>query len=90
MPPASCRPDYAVRTGTGALSLPPAVLLTAQLASGVLFGMIGVLLATPLTVVLMVLVQMLYIRDVLGEPIQLLGEHPGKAGRIAPGSAAHR
>ncbi|MGD8309045.1 MAG: AI-2E family transporter [Chromatiales bacterium] len=58
-----------------AVSLPPAVLLTAQLLMGVLFGFIGVVLATPLTVVLIVLVQMLYVQDLLGRRVRLLGQH---------------
>jgi len=65
-----------------AVSLPPAVLLTAQLLLGVLFGLVGVLLATPLTVVVIGLVQMLYVRDVLGDPVALLGHR--RRGR-APG-----
>jgi len=58
-----------------AVSLPPVVLLTAQLVGGIMFGLIGVFLATPLAVVVIVLVQMLYVQDVLGEPIRVLGDH---------------
>ncbi len=58
-----------------AVSLPPVVLLTAQLVGGIMFGLIGVFLATPLAVVVIVLVQTLYVQDVLGEPIRLLGDH---------------
>lgn len=58
-----------------AVSLPPVVVLTAQLAVGMMFGLIGVLLATPLAVVVIVLVQMLYVEGVLGEPIRVLGDH---------------
>lgn len=53
------------------VSLPPALQLTAQLMLGAGFGILGVLLASPLAVVIMVLVQMLYIRDVLGEQVEL-------------------
>ena len=67
------------------VSLPPAVLLIAQLGMGVSFGLMGVLLATPLAVVAIVLVQMLYVRDTLGDSVRVLGEHrpgnPGAAGR---------
>ena len=56
------------------ISLPPAVLLTAQVLLGVLFGLFGLLLATPLTVVVIIVVQMLYVQDVLGDSVQLLGE----------------
>lgn len=57
-----------------AVSLPPAVLLAAQLLLGVLFGTIGVLLATPMAVVSIVLVQMLYIQDLLGRDVEVLGQ----------------
>jgi predicted PurR-regulated permease PerM len=53
------------------VSLPPALLLTAQLIMGAGFGILGLLLAPPLAVVTMVLVQMLYMRDVLGERVEL-------------------
>lgn len=53
------------------VSLPPALLLTAQLIMGASFGILGLLLAPPLVVVVMVLVQMLYMRDVLGESVDM-------------------
>jgi predicted PurR-regulated permease PerM len=58
-----------------AVSIPPALLITIQLLMGVLFGAIGVLLATPFAVVVIVAVQMLYIEDVLGENVTVLGEN---------------
>jgi predicted PurR-regulated permease PerM len=57
-----------------AVSIPPAVLISAQVIMGILAGAIGVLMATPLAVVLIVLVQMLYLADVLGDPVSTLGE----------------
>jgi predicted PurR-regulated permease PerM len=57
------------------VSLLPAVLLTSQLLMGVLLGFLGLLLATPLVVVFIVLTQMIYVRGVLGDPVRLLGEH---------------
>jgi predicted PurR-regulated permease PerM len=53
------------------VSLPPALLLVAQLVLGASVGILGVLLADPLAVVLMVLVQLLYQRNVLGEDVKL-------------------
>lgn len=53
------------------VSLPPALLLIAQLVLGSGFGILGLLLASPLVVVVMVLVQMLYMRDVLEEQVKL-------------------
>lgn len=48
------------------VSLPPALTLTAVLVMGVLFGPLGVLVATPLAVVVFILVKMLYLEDILG------------------------
>jgi predicted PurR-regulated permease PerM len=56
------------------VSLPPAILLSAQLLMGILFGFLGVLLATPFSVVIIVLVQMLYVQDVLGNRVRILGD----------------
>lgn len=53
------------------VDLPPALLLIAQLVMGASLGILGLLLASPLAVVVMVLVQMLYVRDVLGEEVKL-------------------
>lgn len=50
-----------------AVAMPPALLLIVQLVMGVWVGAIGIFLATPLMVVLMVAVRMLYIEDVLGD-----------------------
>lgn len=49
------------------VSLPPALTLTAQLLLASLLGFLGLFLATPLTVVAMVLIEELYIKDVLEE-----------------------
>lgn len=51
--------------------LPPALILTVQLAMGFAFGILGLLLATPLAVVVLVLVQMLYVEDILGDQVDL-------------------
>jgi predicted PurR-regulated permease PerM len=58
-----------------AVSLPPAVLLSAQFAMGLFYGLFGVLLATPMAVVVIVLVQMLYVQGLLKYPVRVLGEH---------------
>lgn len=49
------------------VSIAPAVILTCQVAFGLLFGFLGVALAAPLAVALMVLVRMIYVEDVLGD-----------------------
>jgi predicted PurR-regulated permease PerM len=50
-----------------AVNLPPALTIFAQLLMGVLFGLFGLLLATPLVAASMVIVKMAYIEDVLGD-----------------------
>lgn len=50
-----------------ATNLPPALTILAVVGFGVLFGLLGVLFATPLLVVLIVVVRMLYVEDVLGD-----------------------
>ena len=55
------------------ISLPPALVIAAQVIMGALFGLIGVFLATPLAVVGVVLVQQLYLRDKLDRDPEPLG-----------------
>ena len=50
-----------------AVDLPPALVLLAQVVVVTYFGAIGVLIATPLLVVVVVAVRMLYLEDRLGE-----------------------
>lgn len=52
------------------VKIPPAVTLFAVIATGLLFGPIGVALATPLAVTAFVMIRRLYVRDVIGEPIK--------------------
>jgi predicted PurR-regulated permease PerM len=59
-----------------AVDLPPAITIVAIVAFGVLFGFLGVLLATPLAVVVLVVVKKLWVRDTLDEPTELPGEKP--------------
>lgn len=56
------------------VDLPPVLTLFAILALGVLFGPLGVLLGTPLTVVIHVAVMQLYVRDTLHEAVRLPGD----------------
>lgn len=49
------------------VELPPALTIIFQLVLGVLIGGLGLVLATPLLAVLMVLVQMVYVQDILGD-----------------------
>jgi predicted PurR-regulated permease PerM len=61
-----------------AVSIPPAYLIFVQVLGGVLAGFIGVVLAEPLAVVTAILVQMLYIEDLLGDSVRVMGERPAK------------
>ena len=50
-------------------SVPPLLLISAQLVLGVLVGIVGVMFATPLVLALMVAIQVVYLRHVLGEDV---------------------
>jgi predicted PurR-regulated permease PerM len=54
-----------------AIALPPALAVFAVLAAGYVLGPLGVLFATPLAVVLFVLVKKLYLQDTLGENVSI-------------------
>ncbi len=56
------------------VEIPPALLLFAVVGVGLLFGILGVLVAAPLTVVAYVLVKKLYLRQTLGEETHVPGE----------------
>jgi predicted PurR-regulated permease PerM len=57
----------------GVVHIPPAYSVIIQLAGGMVAGLIGVILATPLAVAAAVMVQMLYIEDVLGDEVEVMG-----------------
>ncbi len=56
------------------VELPPVLTVVSQLALALLLGAVGLILATPILAVLMVLVQTLYIQDVLGDKTENLPE----------------
>jgi predicted PurR-regulated permease PerM len=56
------------------VALPPVVTLFAILCFGWLFGPLGVLFATPLAVFLFVVINKLYVRDLLHTPTEVPGE----------------
>ncbi|MCC5906330.1 MAG: AI-2E family transporter [Balneolaceae bacterium] len=53
--------------------IPPALVILSIVAFGLLFGIAGIILATPLAVIAMVLVGMFYVEDVLGKEITIPG-----------------
>ena len=61
-----------------AVSVPPALLLIVQLALGMLFGIMGLIVATPLMVAVIVSIQMLYVEDRLGRDVEVMGQHESK------------
>jgi predicted PurR-regulated permease PerM len=63
-----------------AVALAPALTIISQIVLTVLFGPLGLLLATPLTAAGLVLVRMLYVEDALGdtEAVQSAGPAPAR------------
>lgn len=57
-----------------AVDLPPPLTIAAVFVAGAVFGPLGLLVATPLLAVGLVLVKMLYLRDTLGESVELPGD----------------
>lgn len=56
------------------VSLPPVLVLFAVIAAGLVFGLLGIIVATPLVVVIMVVVKMLYVEDALGKSVSVPGQ----------------
>jgi predicted PurR-regulated permease PerM len=61
-----------------AVSLPPVLVIAAQLLLAVLFGFLGLLVAVPLVAAAFVLVKMIYVEDVLGRRVEVKGEKEAK------------
>ena len=59
-----------------AVRLPPALTITAQVVLGLVLGGAGLLFATPLTAAMLVVVQLLYVADVLHEDAGVRGAAP--------------
>jgi len=55
------------------VSLPPVLLIGAQLLFAAVSGILGIALATPIAVVVVVFVQMLYVEDALGDRVPVIG-----------------
>jgi predicted PurR-regulated permease PerM len=56
------------------VTIPPVLMLGSQLLFALLGGLLGVAMAVPIAVVLMVWVKLLYIEDILGDPVDLPSE----------------
>jgi predicted PurR-regulated permease PerM len=75
-----------------ATSLPPVLSLHSTVAFSILFGPSAVLLAAPLTLFLLVAVEVLYVEQALGEPASLPGHPvsaPGRADQTAGTAVKH-
>jgi predicted PurR-regulated permease PerM len=57
-----------------AVDLPPALLLFALVAGGLVFGVVGIILAAPFTVVMFVMIKRLYVQEALHTPTPLPGQ----------------
>jgi predicted PurR-regulated permease PerM len=64
----------------GGMDLPPALTIIAQALMALVFGFIGLLVAVPLTAAVMVVVRMLYVRDVVGDEVEIRTATAGKRG----------
>ena len=53
------------------VDLPPALTIIAQAIMALIFGFLGLLCAVPLLAATMVAVKMLYVQDVVGEPVEV-------------------
>lgn len=59
--------------------LPPVITIAAITIASVLFGVLGLIVATPLAVTIMVAVKMLYVEDVLGDRLDVPGARAAPA-----------
>jgi predicted PurR-regulated permease PerM len=56
------------------VDLPPALTIIAQALMALIFGFLGLLCAVPVLAATMVAVKMLYVQDVVGEPVEVFEE----------------
>jgi predicted PurR-regulated permease PerM len=61
------------------INLPPVLILLGQIVAGAFLGFIGIMLAVPITAIIMVLVQEIYIKDVLGDNLLVVEGRFGEA-----------
>ena len=52
------------------LEIPPVLTIVAVTAFGVVFGVVGMLAAEPFVAATLLVVRKLYVRDVIGDPIE--------------------
>jgi predicted PurR-regulated permease PerM len=57
-----------------AVDLPPVLVLAVQLLFGIFFGFLGVVLAVPVLAIVYLVVQMIYVEDILGHNVEFEGK----------------
>jgi predicted PurR-regulated permease PerM len=62
----------------GGMDIPPALTLVAQALMTLVFGFIGLMVAVPLTAAVLVPIKMLYVRDTIGDDVDLMTEGNGE------------
>jgi predicted PurR-regulated permease PerM len=73
-----------------AVLLSPALTLVMQVLLGDLLGIMGLFVAAPLTVVVVVLLKMLYVEDTLGDQAVDVPGEPGNREKLAAANAEHK
>jgi predicted PurR-regulated permease PerM len=68
------------------VELPPALTIAAIVLAGTMFGVVAILVATPLAVAVIVVVKMLYVEDRLGDQEDVPGATDEPADQAPPGS----
>lgn len=73
-----------------AVRIPPAMNLVAQLVMALMLGALGVLFASPLVATAFVMVRMLYVEDILGDPALAEHERERQARRVPIATTVRR
>jgi predicted PurR-regulated permease PerM len=60
------------------LELPPVLTIFTQGVMAIVFGFLGLLVAVPMLAAVIVPIKMLYVRDVVGDPVKLPGDEDGE------------
>ena len=71
------------------LELPPVLTIVGQAVMAIVFGFLGLLVAVPMLAAALVPIKMLYVRDVVGDEVAVLGEG-GEGGGSGGGKAKER
>ena len=64
----------------GAMDLPPALTLVSQALMTLVFGFLGLMVAVPVTAAALVPIKLLWVRDTIGDSIEVRDEDDGEGG----------